>query len=30
LNVSLDGRLPHNENTEGDQNIVIVRPHPNY
>lgn len=30
LNVSLNGRLPHNENTEGDQNIVIVRPHPNY
>ncbi|TCO52626.1 amidase domain-containing protein [Actinocrispum wychmicini] len=30
LNVSLNGRLPHNENEEGDQNIVIVRPHPNY
>lgn len=30
LNVSLDGRLPHNEITEGDQKIVIVRAHPNY
>jgi hypothetical protein len=30
LNVSLDGRLPHNEVTEGAQKIVIVRPHPNY
>jgi hypothetical protein len=30
LNVSLNGRLPHNEVTEGDQNIVIVRPKPNW
>lgn len=30
LNVSLNDRLPHNNIEEGQQNIVIVRPHPNY
>ncbi|GDY32093.1 amidase domain-containing protein [Gandjariella thermophila] len=30
LNVSLNGRLPHNEFEEGQQKVVVVRVNPNW